>query len=152
MAETLDVGVRRFPAPQLAPLPAADLPVVAADDEAELPARPTTATPTATTATVTATPTLAVELPLPLVQSFPVAATVATPPTPAVWLDEAETVPTPGVLLVAADDRAKEAVAVVGPVRVGGAGAKTVVAPALAATPAWPDADALLDLDGVYVD
>ncbi|MFO0797555.1 MAG: hypothetical protein U0804_08750 [Gemmataceae bacterium] len=71
-------------------------------------------------------------------------------PAPALWLVAAETVFAPGVPVVATDDRVRVAVAPVEPVRVGLAAAKPL-APSLAATPTWPDAESLFDLDGVYV-
>jgi hypothetical protein len=118
MAETLDVGVRR--------LPAANLPVVAADSKAGPPARATTTTVTTTAA---ATPAVA-------------------RPTPALWLEKLEMVSTTRVPVVVADDRVKAVVAAVVP-----AGPKAVVTTAdpqvFSTTPVWPDD--LLDLDGVYV-
>ncbi|QDU23876.1 pre-peptidase C-terminal domain-containing protein [Urbifossiella limnaea] len=71
-------------------------------------------------------------------------------PTPALWLAVADPVFAPGLPVVATDDRVRATVAPVEPVLLDPAAA-TPLAPSLAATPAWPDADSLFDLDGVYV-
>ncbi|QDU22816.1 LamG-like jellyroll fold domain-containing protein [Urbifossiella limnaea] len=71
-------------------------------------------------------------------------------PAPALWLEVAETVFAPGLPVVATDDRVRATVAPIEPVRIDPVAA-TPLAPSLAATPAWPDADSLFDLDGVYV-
>ncbi|HYH67210.1 MAG TPA: hypothetical protein VD866_21115, partial [Urbifossiella sp.] len=120
MAETLTAGVRRLPAGLSAVLP----PVAVADSKVE---RPT----------------------LPTVELTASSATFATMPTPALWLDKAETVYSPGVPVVATDDRVQ--VAAAEPVVVRAEPVKLAMPPVFSTTAAWPDADALLDLDGVYV-
>ena len=75
--------------------------------------------------------------------------TVAARPTPALWLDKAETVYSPGVPVAATDDRV--VVATTEPAAVRAEPTKPLLPPTFARTPAWPDADALIDLDGVYV-
>jgi hypothetical protein len=75
--------------------------------------------------------------------------TVAARPTPALWLDKAETVYSPGVPVAATDDRV--VVAATEPAAVRAEPTKPLLPPTFARTPAWPDADALIDLDGVYV-
>ena len=133
MAETLDVGVRRLPA-----LPTVELPAVTV----ELPTRPTTKSD--------AVPSPSAELPArPTVTAKSEVVTV-TPPAPALWLDEVETVSSAGVPVVATDDRVK--VLAAEPVVLRAEPGRVAAPPVFTTTAAWPDADALLlDLDGVFV-
>ena len=98
--------------------------VVPADGKVELPARPTAKVATAAT-------------------------TFATLPMPALWLDKAETVYSPGVPVVATDDRVQ--VTAAEPVFARTESGRVALPPVLSTAAAWPDADALLDIDGVYV-